>query len=82
MSPDTSIVLAQINPVLGDLKRNADMMFKAAKEHKTAMIVVFPELSICGYPPEDLVLKPSFVANCMKAVQELAERTKIWSAAY
>lgn len=76
MSPDTSIVLAQINPVLGDLKRNADMIVKAARTHKAAMLIVFPELSICGYPPEDLLLKPSFVESCMQAVHDLAERTK------
>ena len=76
MSPDTSIVLAQINPVLGDLTGNADMIAKAAKAHKGAMLIVFPELSICGYPPEDLLLKPCFVEDCMEAVRDLAERTK------
>lgn len=39
-------------------------------------VAVFPELTLCGYPPEDLVLKPGFVEDCMEAVQRLASRTK------
>ena len=76
MSPDTSIVLAQINPILGDLQGNADKIAAACNAHKTAKLVIFPELSICGYPPEDLVLKPCFTQKCMQQVKDLATRTK------
>jgi NAD+ synthase len=67
-----SIVMAQINPVVGDLRGNADKIIAVCKNTRKADIIVFPELSLCGYPPEDLVLKPSFVTACMDMAQEIA----------
>jgi NAD+ synthase/NAD+ synthase (glutamine-hydrolysing) len=68
------IALAQINPTIGDfrgnLARHADFARQAAE--RGAELVVFPELSICGYPPRDLVEVPSFVAGARMALQELA----------
>lgn len=68
-----SIVMAQINPVVGDLRGNADKIIAVCKNNRNADLVVFPELSICGYPPEDLVLKPAFVNECMAICQHVAE---------
>ncbi len=73
-----SIAIAQINPILGNIAYNADLVRKALKACAKADIVVFPELVICGYPPEDLVLKKSFVQQCMKAAKSLiAESTDV-----
>ena len=70
------IALAQMNPVLGDLAGNAAKLEAARAEAaaKGADIVVFPELFICGYPPEDLVRKPAFAAACRAAVEALAPK--------
>ena len=57
------IALAQINPLLGDLAGNAQLIHKAALEafSQGAKLVVTPELSLTGYPPEDLLLRPAFI---------------------
>ena len=71
------IALAQLNPTLGDIKGNLEKARKARKDasRQQADLVLFTELFISGYPPEDLVLKPAFVEDCMNAVAELAEET-------
>ena len=69
---------AQINAVVGDLDGNAERMF-AAYEAAVAQgcdLVVFPELMVTGYPPEDLLLKPAFVAAAAETVAKLAARTR------
>ena len=64
------IALAQINPIVGDIRGNvakmADFIAQAARQE--ADLVVFPELSLCGYPPRDLLLKPAFVEENAAAV--------------
>ncbi len=72
------IALAQINSKVGDLAGNAEKIFRAAQqaEKAGASLIVTPELSLTGYPPEDLVLRPAFLAACDKALQDLAERLK------
>ena len=68
------LALAQLDPTVGDLAGNAALI-RAAVERAAAQgaeLVVSPELAICGYPPEDLVLRPTFVAACEAAVAELA----------
>ena len=57
------IALAQINPLLGDLAGNAQLIHKAAQDafQQGAKLVVTPELSLTGYPPEDLLLRPAFI---------------------
>ena len=78
MAPDRfSIALAQLNPVLGDFSGN---VFRARKTRETAKkagadLVLFSELFIAGYPPEDLVLKSAFHGAAMTAVEELAKDT-------
>ncbi|MEO1785435.1 MAG: NAD+ synthase [Pseudomonadota bacterium] len=77
MSRSLSILVAQLNPVVGDIAGNLARA-KGALERATDAAVdllVFPELFILGYPPEDLVLKPSAVDNAMAAVKALAART-------
>jgi NAD+ synthase len=72
-----AITLAQLNPTVGDVTGNADKA-RAAREQARADgadLVVFPELFIAGYPPEDLVLKPAFQSACRAAVEALARET-------
>ena len=72
--PSLTIALAQANPIVGDLEGNVaklrDMRARAAAQG--ADLVVFPELFITGYPPEDLVLKPAFQAAARDRVEALA----------
>ncbi len=72
-----TITLAQLNPTVGDVEGNAAKARAARAQAKAdgADLVVFPELFICGYPPEDLVLKPALQAACRAAVEELARET-------
>jgi NAD+ synthase len=69
------LALAQLNPVLGDLTGNIERIRQARAAANNADIVVTPELSVCGYPPEDLVQKPFFVARVRAAVETLAAET-------
>ena len=74
---DFKITLAQLNPTVGDVEGNAAKA-RAARERAAADgadLVLLPELFICGYPPEDLVLKPAFQAACRAAVESLARET-------
>ena len=72
-----TVTLAQLNPTVGDVAGNAAKARAARAQAKAdgADLVVFPELFIAGYPPEDLVLKPAFQAACRAAVEELARET-------
>ncbi len=77
MTSSLRIACAQLNPVVGDLAGNAAIAQAArdAAHRQDAGLVVFPELFISGYPPEDLVLKPAFVQACMETVRGLARIT-------
>ena len=68
------IALAQINTTVGDFDGNVKRIVKfAAQAHSQAAgLVIFPELALCGYPPRDLVEKPSFVARCESEMARLA----------
>ena len=70
------VALGQINTTVGDLAGNVERMATVAKEATDAGadIVCFPELAVPGYPPEDLVLRPSFVEDNLGALEELARR--------
>jgi NAD+ synthase len=72
-----AIAVAQLNATVGDINGNADKVRRARKEAAAqgADIVLLPELFIAGYPPEDLVLKPSFQAACRTALEGLARET-------
>jgi NAD+ synthase (glutamine-hydrolysing) len=71
------VALAQINPTVGDLTANSELIVEAigVAEEAEADIVVFPELAITGYPPEDLLLKPGFVADNLAALGKVAAAT-------
>ena len=68
MSDVLKILAAQLNPVVGDIDGNAALARDTLKTgaDEGADLVVFAEMFILGYPPEDLVLKPSAVELCMK----------------
>jgi NAD+ synthase (glutamine-hydrolysing) len=70
------IALAQINPLLGDLTGNAQLIHKAAAEAfaQGAKLVVTPELSLTGYPPEDLLLRPAFIDAAEHQLLELTQQ--------
>ena len=72
------IALAQLNPIVGDLAGNVAKICAAYDEAEVAGcdIVAFPELAITGYPPEDLVLKPGFVADNLDALAQVAAHTR------
>ena len=68
------VALAQINVTVGDVDGNSRKIrdgINAAKEAGAA-VVVFPELAVCGYPPEDLLLKPKFLTDCREATEAIA----------
>ena len=68
------LAIAQLNQTVGDLPANAGRILDAAAEGfgAGATLVVTPELSLCGYPPEDLVLRPAFVDACASELAALA----------
>jgi NAD+ synthase (glutamine-hydrolysing) len=72
------IALAQINPTVGDFTGNLEKIISATQRaaDQGARLAVFPELSVCGYPPADFLEKPSFLARCREAIGELAEATR------
>ena len=75
MTDTLAIALAQLNSSVGDLRGNGDAMLAARAAVPEADLVVTPELSIVGYPPEDLVLKPALVAACAAELERLAAAT-------
>ncbi|MFC1805822.1 NAD+ synthase, partial [Planctomycetota bacterium] len=72
------IALAQINPTVGALDANVARMAEAigAARDAGADLVTFPELALCGYPPEDLLLKPGFLRDCYHALEEVARHAR------
>ncbi|WP_288901410.1 NAD+ synthase [uncultured Sneathiella sp.] len=77
MTDHLKIALAQANPTLGNIDGNV-MLARAFREEAEAFgadIVVYPELFLTGYPPEDLVKKPAFQRTVQKAMEDLAELT-------
>jgi NAD+ synthase (glutamine-hydrolysing) len=77
------IALAQINPTVGDFSGNLEKIIAASRRAAAqgARLTVFSELAICGYPPADFLEKPSFLARCRTAVDELAAATSELSTA-
>lgn len=72
------IAVAQINSHVGDLSGNAQRIFRAAKaaQDQGALVVVTPELSLTGYPPEDLLLRPAFLAQVDAVLEGLCNDLK------
>jgi NAD+ synthase/NAD+ synthase (glutamine-hydrolysing) len=71
------IALGQINPTVGDFSGNAAKMvnFSRRAQANGAGLILFPELSVCGYPPRDLVERPSFVARNRETAEQIAAAT-------
>jgi NAD+ synthetase len=67
------VALAQINSKVGAIKANVALIKRTIMmaKAKHADIVVFPELALCGYPPEDLVLRPEFIDKCQAALEDI-----------
>jgi NAD+ synthase len=70
-----TIALAQLNQRVGDLAANAEAMLEWRKAASGADLILYPELQLTGYPPEDLVLKPEFVRRSMEAAERLVDAT-------
>jgi len=68
------IALCQINPVIGDLPHNTALILEATERAKEAgcTLAVFPELSLTGYPPKDLLERPAFVQGNLRSLERLA----------
>ena len=73
------VALSQINPTVGDLKKNSDLISKYASDAAKAgaVVVVYPEMILTGYPVEDLANRPSFRAASINAIIDLAARINI-----
>lgn len=78
MAHPIKLILAQINPIVGDITGNTAMIIEAyqqaIKQHQ-ADLVLFPELAICGYPPEDLLLRSGFHQQIKTAMVEIAKQS-------
>ncbi len=72
------IALAQINIIVGDLQGNANRILQSSMDARArgADLVIFPELTVTGYPPEDLLLKDHFIKGNVKALQMIARRIR------
>jgi NAD+ synthase (glutamine-hydrolysing) len=72
------LALAQINPVVGDLEGNRELILGRLAEAKAhnADLVLFPELAVTGYPPEDLLLRPGFVRAAEESVEQIARESR------
>ena len=72
------IALGQINPTVGDFSGNAAKIIQFALQARSAGagLILFPELAVCGYPPRDLVERPSFVARSRATVEQIAAETQ------
>src|SRR5512133_4090982 len=68
------LALAQINPVVGDLEGNRQLILSRVEQAKAqgADLVLLPELAVTGYPPEDLLLRPGFVRAAEASLREIA----------
>jgi len=68
------IAIAQLNPIIGDLANNAVQILEAVQQaaHQGARLVLTPELSLCGYPPRDLLLRSGFVQAMRATLDDLA----------
>ena len=75
--PRLRLAAAQLDLVVGDLEGNAARILDAydRAEAEGADLVAFPELAVTGYPPEDLLLRPAFVAQAGEWLEKLASRT-------
>ncbi|HEY9018899.1 NAD+ synthase [Thiomicrospira sp.] len=79
MSHTIQVVMAQIDPLVGDISGNVERMVRAANQAKqdhNADLVVFPEMSLLGYPPEDLLLRHGLYPQIQQALNTLCDQVK------
>ena len=79
MTPPLRLALAQFDFPVGDLVGNTERIIafiSEARDMHGADLVLFPELAVSGYPPEDLLLRPSFLAECEAAIRRIAATTR------
>lgn len=77
MNSKTPITLAQINPQVGAIEANAQLIIDTAHQAYQAhhsQLIVFPEMVLTGYPPEDLLLRPELISRCQQATQLLQNK--------
>lgn len=69
------IALAQYDFTIGDIEGNRERILEGVREalHRNAELVIFPELAICGYPPQDLLQHDAFIQRCLEAIEAIAE---------
>jgi NAD+ synthase (glutamine-hydrolysing) len=70
------VALAQINATVGDIRGNTEKVIEYMKRASDANLVIFPELTLTGYPPKDLLLKPSFIKANREALERIIRETK------
>ena len=77
MSQHLIITIAQLNPIVGNFHHNTQLILDAIEQakHEGADIVVFPELMITGYPPEDLLFRPAFIEKVEQSIETIAKAT-------
>ena len=75
MADTLKITLAQLNQSVGDLAGNAAAMLAARERARGSNLIVFPELQLIGYPPEDLILKPALIQRAAAELEKLAKAT-------
>ena len=73
MAEKLSILLAQTNPIVGNIEYNRDLILDTIDKNKSADLIVFSELVLSGYPPEDLVLKSAFQNKVCDAFHEIMD---------
>jgi len=79
MTATLRIVMAQLNMRVGDIPGNLERIIESsrhARDELGARVIVFPELSLCGYPPEDLLLRSSMQARISRALDQLCEQVQ------
>ncbi len=72
------IAIAQLNYHIGNFEKNTAKILEKIEEAKTNLVdlIIFSEMSVCGYPPQDLLEKKSFIERCEESVEEIAANTK------
>ncbi len=75
MADQLTITLAQLNQTVGDLAANAKAMLAARAESQGSDLIVFPEMQLIGYPPEDLIQKPALIERAQAELEKLAAAT-------
>ncbi|MCB1109339.1 MAG: NAD+ synthase, partial [Chlamydiia bacterium] len=72
------ILVAQINPVIGDIEANTQKVLDSIQRGRKSQadIILFPELTLCGYPPQDLVYHQTFISKMEESLQTIAENSK------